>query len=375
MEDYPNYQKDTPAVVVHTGGTTGLPKGVVLSNENVNAIAHQYFYGLQPERRQRFLNIMPPFIAYGIAIGIHMPLCCGNTDILIPQFAPSEFASLMIKYKPNHFCGVPTHFDSLMDSPQMKDFDLSFLVSAGVGGDHLSLKNEEKINHFLKSHGSKHKVSKGYGMTETCSCSCSCLIYNDDSNEVGSVGVPLIGNTVAIYEIGSQKELPYNEQGEICVTGPTTMLGYYDNETETRKVIHRHADGSKWVHTGDVGYMTEDGLVYVVDRIKRIIVRTDGFKVYPSTIENVISKHESVTICAVVGVRDNGYSQGLLPQAFVVLKDGFAGREATVQKEIEVLCEKELAEYALPVAYTFLTALPLTAIGKVDYRALEQAKD
>lgn len=369
--NYPTYQKDRPAVIVHTGGTTGMPKGVVLSNENINAIAHQYFFGLQPKRRQKFLNIMPPFIAYGIAIGIHMPLCCGNTDIIIPQFDPSEFATLMVKYRPNHFCGVPTYFDSLMDSPKMNGFDLSFLISAGVGGDHLSHNSEEKINAFLKSHGSKHMVSKGYGMTETCSCACSCLIYNHESNRIGSVGVPLIGNTVAICEVGSQKELPYNEQGEICVTGPTTMLGYYDNEAETKKVIHYHSDGLKWVHTGDIEYITEDGLLYLVDRIKRVIIRTDGFKVYPSTIENAITRHEAVSACAVVGMPDNGYSQGMLPKAFVVLKDGFAEQEAEIEQELKNLCGKELAEYALPAAYAFRNSLPLTPIGKVDFVALQ----
>ena len=366
------YEKEAVAVIVHTGGTTGTPKGVMLSNDNINAIAHQYHYGLAPARRQRFLNIMPPFIAYGIVTGVHMPLCCGNVNIIIPSFDPTTFDKLVVKYRPNHFCGAPSHLHNLIQSKRMKHFDLSFLVSAGVGGDRMTAQNEEQINRLLAGHGSKYKVAKGYGMTESCSCSCSCLCKNEAVNKFGSVGVPLIGNVVSVFDPVTKQELGYHTQGEICLSGPTVILGYYDNPEETAHVLQSHSDGRRWIHSGDIGYMDEDGVVFVIDRMKRMIIRPDGFKVYPSVIERVIAEHDQVEACAVVGVPCAGFTQGMIPKAYVVLKKEAVGPPDATLAAIEDLCHNELAEYVWPREYVCIDQLPLTPIGKVDYRALER---
>ena len=370
IPNYPTYKKDVCCVIEHTGGTTGSPKGVMLSSDNINALACQYFYGLDTSRQQKFLNIMPPFIAYGVAIGIHMPMCCGNTIILIPQFNPEKFDKLIVKYKPNHFCGVPTHFDTLLSSKRMDNFDLSFLVSAGMGGDKMDIDSEQKINDFLASHNNKYKVAKGYGMTETSSCSCSCLCKNNESNKLGSTGVPLIHNLISVFDASTGKELKYNEIGEICISSPTMMLGYFDNENETNKIIKRHEDGRLWVHSGDIGYMDNDGCLFIADRAKRMIIRHDGFKVFPSLIENAVSSHAAVKNCCAVGVADKQHSQGKLPVAVAVLKDNSCTNR--VKKELMQMCRDKLPEYVQPADFMFVSELPLTPIGKVDYRALEK---
>ena len=364
---YPKYQKGMPAAIVHTGGTTGFPKGVVYSDDSYNHLLHQLKYaGLKMKRGHKFLGIMPPFIAYGLLCGIHQPLCTGSKLILIPRFESKQFGKLIRKYKPNHVWGVPTHFSHMINSKRLAKTDLSFLIRAGVGGDALNTASEVQINDFFNEHHCPHKIIKGYGMTELNSAACVC---NDECNEVGSVGIPFVHTIISAFNPGTQEELQCGEIGELCVTGPSMMIGYYQNIEETDKVVQIHKDGYKWVHTGDIGYVNETGLVFIVDRIKRMIIRNDGFKVYPSIIENVIAKHPDVSACAVVGVRDTQHSQGLLPKAFVVLQKGVSQTQA--QNAIEELCQKELAEYAMPIAYEWCETLPLTPVGKVDFRALE----
>lgn len=357
-------------VIEHTGGTTGTPKGVMLSNRNVNALAHQYAYGMETERQQTFLDIMPPFIAYGIAVGMHMPLCCGNTVILIPQFDPNEFPKLMRKYHPTHFCGVPTHFDPLIKSPKMRDFDLSFMVNAGVGGDQMDNATEQKINKWLSAHKCKYKVAKGYGMTETSSCACSCSCLNNTTNKLGSVGVPMLGNVVAVFDPESGQELPYGQVGELCMQGPTVMMGYYDRPEETAQIIRSHADGQVWLHSGDLGTMDEDGCVFIKGRLKRLIIRHDGFKVFPSMIENVVTSCAGVMACSAIGVRDKAHSQGKLPMVYVVAQPGCDAQD--VMERLHKLCQSELPEYAQPVGFRLIPKLPVTPIGKVDFLTLEK---
>ena len=323
------YQQDSCCVIVHTGGTTGTPKGVMLSNDNLNIMAMQYrLLGANYRRGQKFLNIMPPFIAYGIVLGTHMALTLGLENVIIPQFDPEKFADLIKKYRPEHLVGVPTHYEKLCNNSKMKDFRLDFFESAGVGGDGLSPQFEEKINSFFKSHGSPHPIAKGYGMTETSAASVTC---HGNINKPLSVGVPHIFTTVSIFDPDTNKELSYGKHGEICVQTPATMLGYYGKSEETAKVIKKHDDGSIWVHSGDIGFIDDDGFLFVEGRIKRMIVRYDGFKVFPSFIEDVISRHECVDSCCAVGTPDKRHSQGMLPIVHVVLKSNKKRQDTTVR--------------------------------------------
>ncbi len=369
-EEYIEYKKDIPVAIVHTGGTTGRPKGVLLSNDNLNAAAYQCkVAGFDFKREHNWLNIMPPFIAYGIGNGLHLPLICGMEVILIPQFDPKTFEDLLIKYNPNHMTGVPSHYGYIINSKKLDNKDLSYIIAPTVGGDKMDEELEKQTNEFLKNHNCKYKVTKGYGMTEVNAAVAACT--SNENNEIGSVGIPFSKTIISIFDPETREELGYNQVGEVCITGPNTMLGYFKNQEETDKIIIEHNDGKKWVHSGDLGYMTEDGKLYIKDRIKRMIIRHDGFKVFPSEIEKIISTHPSVKDCSVVGVPDLEHAQGKVPKAYVVLKSKFYD-ENKVKDEIFYLCSQKLAEYSQPDDLEYKTSLPLTSIGKVDYHSLEK---
>lgn len=372
LEQVP-YNPEHCGAIVHTGGTTGSPKGVMLSDDAFNAIAFQYSKStITFKRQQKFLNVMPPFIAYGFACGVHMPLSLGITSIIIPNLDPKELSTLILKYKPAHMCGVPEHYQVLVKDKQMKNADISYLLNSGSGGDAINIGAESEVNEFLKAHGSKYALTKGYGMTELCSSSCTCM---SDINKLGSVGIPLVKNIISAFEPGTDKELNIGEKGEICITGPSIMLGYYDKPEETANVLHKHSDGRIWVHTGDVGYIDEDGFVFIEGRTKRLIIRHDGFKVFPSMIENIISTHLAVEKCAVVASPDKDNPQGNLPYVHVVLNDASVEIQEQIKNEIIQLCKEKLPEYAQPVAYRFREDLYYTSVGKVDYRRLELESD
>lgn len=364
-----SYKKDTPCVIVHTGGTTGMPKGVLLSDDNLNQSAFQAIMaGFDFKRDHTWLNIMPPFIAYGVGNGLHLPLVVGMEVILIPSFNPNEFADLLNKYHPNHMVGVPSHYGNIIRNKKMQNQDLSYIIAPTVGGDAMDISLEIETNEFLKKHNCKYPACKGYGMSEVAAGVSICSSH--DVNKIGSVGIPLTHTTMAIFDIATGKELPYNQEGEICMTGPNTMVGYYNNETETNNVIRKHDDGLMWVHSGDIGYIDEDGFVFIKDRIKRVIIRHDGFKVFPSLIEKTVDTNDNVVSNCAVGVADTSHSQGKLPIVFAVLNDG--ANAESVKAELFELCKKELPEYVQPADFVFIDKMPLTPIGKVDYRALEK---
>lgn len=361
------YVPNRPLVIEHTGGTTGQPKGVVLSNENINAVVLQSIEtGIDMQREHNWLDIMPTFIAYGVGMGLHLPLSIGMETILIPEFDPLKFDDLLVKNKPIHMVGVPSYWGTIIKSKKLKD--LSYMIAPTVGGDAMDTTLEQQANAFLKEHNCKSKIVKGYGMTEVCGGVSGTV---DENNQIGSVGVPFVKTTIAIFEPDTENELGYNEDGEVCVTGPNTMLGYFENKEATDAILRRHNDGKMWIHTGDVGHITEDGALFIVDRIKRMMIRYDGFKVFPSLIENAICTHPAVEACKVVAIADQNHSQGKLPKAHIVLKDGYQFYQEEVLEEIIELCASKLPEYVQPVDYKFRESLPLTSIGKVDYRALE----
>lgn len=365
------YKKNTCCVIVHTGGTTGMPKGVMLSNDNLNCSVVQCCNsGFDFERYQRWLGIMPPFIAYGIINGVHLPLVKGMPLTIIPNFDPNSYDKLLLKYKPNHIAGVPSHYGKIMESKNLAGKDLSFILSPIVGGDGTKIHTETEISAFLSSHNCKKGLIKGYGMTEVCAAVTGTAIR--DANKLGSVGAPFSHSVVSVFDSETGKELSYGKTGEICISSPNTMMGYYENETETANILKKHDDNCVWVHSGDLGYMDEDGCLFIVGRSKRLIIRHDGFKIFPTLIENTVSGHAAVNACCAVGVRDTNFSQGKLPIVYVSLKSEFFGKEDAAKKELYELCRKELPEYEQPIDFIFEKELPLTTIGKVDYRALEQ---
>ena len=357
-------------VVVHTGGTTGSPKGVMLSDSNFNAIAQQFAaFDQLMCRGQKLMNIMPPFIAYGYACGVHLPLSLGLTVLIVPNLDPAKLGSLVLKHKPEHMFGVPSHYQQMAADPKLKDADLSFIRNYAAGGDSIAQGAERTVNDFLAAHGAQYAMAKGYGMTEVSSAATAAAGHN---NKPGSVGIPLVNTLVSVFDPGTDHELPIGQRGELCISGPTLMLGYYGMPEETANLLRRHRDGRVWAHTGDLGYMDEQGFVYVESRIKRIIIRHDGFKVFPSMIENVISRHPAVQQCSVVGCADKDHVQGRLPFVYLVLEPSAVAKKKQIIRELREMCAEGLPEYVQPIAYKFISSMPMTPIGKVDYRRLEE---
>ena len=366
------YDPEHACVVVHTGGTTGSPKGVMLTDRNFNAIAQQFSaYNDLFRQGQSLMNIMPPFIAYGYACGVHLPLVLGLKVIIIPNLDPAKLGSLIWKYKPEHMFGVPAHYQQMAADPKLKDKDLSFIRNYAAGGDSISIGAEKTVNDFLAGHNVEYPMAKGYGMTEVSS---AATVAAGKNNKPGSVGIPMVNTLISVFEPGTDKELPIGQRGELCISGPTMMKGYYNKPVETAAILRTHADGRVWVHTGDVGYLDEDGFVYLDSRIKRLIIRHDGFKVFPSMIENVVSQHPAIHQCSVVGCTDKDHVQGRLPFVYVVLNPEAAvsGKKKQIIRELRQMCKEELPEYVQPVGYKFIETMPLTPVGKFDYRKLEE---
>ena len=365
------YDPDHACVVVHTGGTTGSPKGVMLTDNCLNALAQQFrAYDKLFHRGQKLMNIMPPFIAYGFACGVHLPLTLGIKVVIIPNLDSNKLGSLIWKYKPEHMFGVPSHYQQLAVDPKLQNKDLSFIRNYAAGGDAIARGAEQTVNDFLAAHNVEFPIAKGYGMTEASSAATAAAGRN---NKPGSVGLPLVSTLVSAFEPGTDTELPIGQRGELCISGPGVMKGYYNKPAETAAILRTHADGRVWVHTGDIGYLDEDGFVYLDSRIKRLIIRHDGFKVFPSMIENVVSQHPAVHQCSVVGCADKDHVQGRLPFVYLVLDPAVpAAKRKQIIKELRQLCIEELPEYVQPVGYKIIPEMPLTLAAKFDYRKLEE---
>ena len=360
---------EDPAVILYSGGTTGVTKGILLSNLNFNALGAQVFAtqrGLHIG--DTMLAIMPMFHGFGLGVSVHTFLINGGRCILVPRFTPKTYAELLRKHHPNLIAGVPTLYEALLRIEGLDDLDLSCLKGMFSGGDTLPVELKHRIDDFLKAHNASIEVLEGYGTTECVTA--SCLTPAGHARE-GSIGIPFPDTYYKIVKPGTEEELPYGEEGEICLAGPTVMLEYVNHPGETADTLKRHADGLTWVHTGDLGTMDADGFVYFRQRIKRMIV-TSGYNVYPSQIENILDRHDSVHLSCVIGVKDPYKMQKV--KAFVVLKPGIQPTEQTKQ-DILAYCKKNIAKYAMPYEIEFRADLPKTLVGKVAYRILEEEEE
>ena len=358
---------DDCAAVLYSGGTTGTAKGIRLSNRNFNALALQTVAasGYDTIAGMKMLSIMPVFHGFGLGIGIHTALLGGAACILVPQFSVKTYADILLKQKPNLIPGVPTLFEALLRAEDLKDADLSFLRGIFSGGDSLSPELKKKVDAFLRDHGCTEQIREGYGTTECVTASClTPKAYARD----GSIGVPFPDTFYKIVHVGTNQEVQPFAEGEICISGPTVMLGYLDNEEETAHTLRRHADGKIWLHTGDMGYMDHDGFIYFRQRIKRMLI-TNGYNVYPSQLENIIDGHEKVLLSCVIGVKDPQRGQRI--KAFIVPMPGIEPCDA-LKEEILAYCKDHIARYALPREIEFRPELPKTLVGKVAYRVLEE---
>ena len=350
----------------HTGGTTGIPKGVLLNDHSFNTVAHYYNLGMAHERGDVFLSVMIPYVVYSGIINIHMPLSLGFETVLVPKFESDKWDEYIKKYRPQH-CGIiPAYAQTFLTNEKLDKMDLSCLVTIGMGGEGLNIPLEESVNKFMAEHGSKAKLCKGYGMTEVCATAATEFAY---ANKVGSVGIPLPENNFMIYDLDKGCECPYNKTGEICMQASSRMIGYLDNEEEMNHLFRTHADGSVWLHTGDLGYIDEEGFIFLEGRLKRMIMTVIDGKVYkipPAKVESVLSELDDVKDVCVVGASD-GNDKVL--RAFVI-KNGDADEKALTEK-MRAECAKQLPDNMRPYFYEFCAEFPRTPAGKIDYRALE----
>ena len=366
QEDYVA-KKDyrTEAVVLFSGGTTGTTKGILLSDLNFNALAWQTANMAQEEvHHSKMLAAMPVFHGFGLGVCIHTLMFIGGTSILVPRFNVKSYAKLIRKTQPNFIAGVPTLFEAITRNRYLDGADLSFLRGVFSGGDSLTTELKKKFDKFLADHNARVRVREGYGTTE---CVTACCLTPHDKEKEGSIGIPFPDTYFKICKPGTCDEIPYGEEGEICLTGPSMMIGYIGHEEENADTLRKHADGHVWLHTGDLGLMDEEGFIYFRQRIKRMIV-TSGYNVYPSQIENILEGHPAVQRSCVIGVPDPLKMQ--VVKAFIVLKDGYEPGEA-MKEELLAHCKKHIARYALPKEIEFRDSLPTTLVGKVAYTQLQ----
>lgn len=355
-----------PAVILFSGGTTGVTKGILLSNYNFNALAIQTAVMCNADiRNTKMLAAMPMFHGFGLGVCVHTMLVAGGCAVLVPKFNVQSYAELIKKEKPNFIAGVPTLFEAISRCDYLHGADLSHLMGVFSGGDSLSIELKKKFDKFLKEHNANIRIREGYGTTE---CVTACCLTPYHIEKEGSIGLPYPDTYFKICKTGTKEEAPYGTDGEICLCGPTVMMGYINHPEETADALQMHEDGNLWLHTGDLGCMDEEGFVYFKQRIKRMII-TSGYNVYPSQLENIIDAHEAVVMSCVIGVKDEYKVQKV--KAYVILKDGYAPDDSTKSSIMEH-CKKHIAKYAMPYDIEFRESLPKTLVGKVAYTVLEK---
>ena len=357
---------DDPAVILYSGGTTGTTKGILLTNMNFNALAKQVV-SVNPMFRpgDKMLAAMPIFHGFGLGVCIHTMMANGGRCLLVPRFTAKSYGKLIKKKKCNFIAGVPTLYEALLRLPSMDNADLSSLKGVFSGGDSLSVELKKKFDKFLYDHNAVVQIREGYGTTETVT---ACCLTPPHMSKEGSIGLPFPDTYIKIVKPGTDEEVPYGEEGEILLAGPTVMKEYIKHPEETAQTLRHHDDGLTWVYTGDLGYMDEEGFVYFRGRSKRMII-SSGYNIYPAQLENIIDAHELVQMSCVIGVPD-AYRMHRV-KAFVMLKPGVPATEETKEK-IMAYCRKHIAKYALPKEIEFRDSLPKTLVGKVAYRQLEE---
>ena len=355
-----------PAVILYSGGTTGTTKGILLSNRNFNALGQQVI-AANPMFRvgDKMLAAMPLFHGFGLGVCVHTMLSQGGRCILIPRFTAQTYAKQITKYKCNFIAGVPTLYEALLRLPSMEKADLSSLKGVFSGGDSLSIELKKKFDKFLYDHNAKIQIREGFGLTECVTASC---LTPPHMAKEGSIGLPFPDTYYKIVEPGTDRELPYGEEGEILIAGPTVMMEYIKHPDETAATLQKHSDGLTWIYTGDLGMMDEEGFVYFRGRAKRMII-TSGYNVYPGQLENILDAHELVHMSCIIGVPDPYKMQKV--KAFVMLKPGVPQNEES-KESIMAYCRKHIAKYAMPYDIEFRDELPKTLVGKVAYRILEE---
>ena len=361
-----SYHENELSVIVYTSGTTGTPKGVMLSNDSLNAVAWQYEKsGMKFTRGETFLTLMPPFLSIGLSLNVHLPLSLGTASIMIVN--PEKFIEEYKKYKPNHCVSGPVIIRKLV---QRLSGNMSYCITMAGGGESLSLEEENYLNETLRNHHSDAKYLTGYGMTEFAATVTTSMnhVY-----KAGTLGIPLCKVNIKVINPDNGEMLKYNETGELCFCTPSHMLGYLDNEEETKKICDRDEKNSLWIHTGDLGFVDEDGFVHFVGRIKRIylVQAADGtvYKLFPQRIEETIAEYPEVDLCAVVVELD---AQNIATAIACVKRTAESKNNNNFLTGLQQYCKEKLPVHLVPKQIIEMDEIPLTQSGKIDYKTLEK---
>lgn len=358
-------ENEEVSIILHSGGTTGTPKDIMLSDKAFNSLGIQAVMTLRDVGvGDKILGVLPIFHGFGLGVCFHVCFCFGACSIILPSFDSKKFGSLLKKNKPTMLFGVPTLYEAMVNAEGVENLDFSFLKYAISGGDTLPKPLEDKVNAFLSAHNSDVRICEGYGMTEGLA---ALSLSVNDAYKSGTIGKPLVGNEMCVVAPGTTDVLSAGEEGELCVSGPTLMIGYRDNDEETALALRTHEDGKVWLHTGDMAVIDSEGFVHYKLRIKRMII-SSGFNVYPTQIEKVIEELPEVDKCAVVSM-PHPYKQEV-PKAFIILAKGVEGNTFTLDK-IRQHCKMNLSHHSVPYKYKFVKELPKTPYGKVDIIKLQ----
>ena len=357
--------KDT-AAVMYTGGTTGLSKGVMLSNYAINTISIQMLVDVgqgKTDVGDGFLAILPIFHAFGLAVTVHAPLISGMKMVLVPRFDPKGCFKQIKKEHILFISGVPALFERMY--PYFRNYNLSDVKLMVSGGDRVPETLTKKYNDLLIRDHADCRFRAGYGLTEA-SGTCTLSPVNSENLPSGCIGKPFTGSKIIIVKPGTTEEVPAGEEGELCFFGPTIMNGYFKNEEATKAVLVPHPDGNVWLHTGDVAAFAPDGNILFRSRVKRM-VKVNGYNVYPMMIEEVFQKHPAVKQVCAVGTP---YKNDRKIMLFVVVNDGV--NPNTIEKELISYAKGKLNRWSLPVKVAVIDEMPMTKFAKVDYRLLEK---
>ena len=358
-------ETDDPAAILFSGGTTGFPKAILLSNRNFIAEGLEAGAWVALSKGDSMLAALPIFHGFGLGVCVNATLMAGGTSILVPVFDPATAAGVIRRTRPSYIVGVPTFFDALSKHPALAKADFSRLKACFCGADTLPRAVRERFEKLAQKGGGKLRILEGYGLTEAVS---GILATPLEGYREGSIGVPLPDVLAKICRAGGIEALPAGEEGEICVSGPAVMLGYLDDAAATAATLRVHEDGRTWLHTGDLGRMDADGFFYFTVRLKRMI-KSSGFNVYPAQVESVLGEHPLVADVCVIGVPDPAQVERV--KAVVVLKDASLERPETAEALI-AHCRERLIKWSCPREVEFRRELPQTKVGKVDYRRLVQ---
>lgn len=369
--EMPIYKRnqEEPLFIAKTGGSTGKPKAVVINDRGFNLQVQQHLNSpINYTSGDRWVRVWPLFSASSAVSSHHLPLCFGMTTIIEPAIDIEKMDDLIINYKPSHLLMISYCIDSLLKSKKIQDLDLSFIKTMGIGGEGVTPEFEEKAQRFMNNHNINSAMMYGYGMTENSSGVTSR--FNYDTSKTGSVGVPQINTIVGIFDPETMKELSYGEEGEVCILSSTHMLGYYGDDALTKSILKKHEDGNVWLHSGDLGFMDEDGHLFIQGRTKRMIMLFSGDKIYPKDLEDLIETIEEVDRAVVVPEPDPNHENNVVPCVFVTLNQKID--ENLLSKKVQEILGGNLSSNIKLNHLYIREVLPQTAIGKVDLKQLEE---